>query len=574
MPRANPSPAAPSIASQFMLGAMSALAVAVQLARHADGESILPAAVEIVLQLPALVCWIVWRSRGPHAALNSFFIIAAVIIGSVCAVESGALTRLFLCTTCFIAGALLMDRLAALYTRLEQARDDSMHAAKIIFPTWAIVLVTSTALLSLPLATQSGVPDYRHNFWLHVVTCGHAAASASCLVGTTIYSLGEDFSAFGKSLLIVVNQLSALAFLSLGCIMLRQLIGARVTLRQSLATYAALAIAASLALLPAWRDADAPSATVRLLWSITAAAGALADTGLLLRPDGFAAYLGTRSAFFVLTTCAIISTLGIPLLIELITAPFNRNRPDALANESCPWRTLGQWEAGAAFGMLAIAATLLFLFESPRFLDDKFFPERPLDFGSNLVPMQDMIQHNQRWNMAVFVSATLRSAGLQSIPVAPGGLSWPSFALLLTWMTIGGSLAGLAGGMRTGVFTLMSLVILPAPKGTPVAPNITRTRRTLLVRLVIFMIAWIAWNVLCILALAAISDGTRYELIFESIAASNGVALSTGLTLHLTWLGRLLMIFIMVAGRWAPLVAWAGLCTAASSAIKRSPEQK
>jgi trk system potassium uptake protein TrkH len=565
-------PDGPTLSKQRLICATMAIAVATQLARHSSGQSIFPAWIEIGLQLPTIVCWIMWRCRGPQAALNTRFIVAALIVGSICAVRSGSISPLFLCTTCFMAGSLLMDRIAVLYARLELAQDDAMLAAKSVVRAWAIVVIVTTLLLSLPLATASGVPDYRHNFWLHVVTCGHAATSACCLVGTTIYGFGEDFTSFGKTVLIVVNQFSAIAFLCLGCIVLRQLTGSRVSLRRVIATYVTLIVAASVALYPSWSQSDAPTAGRRFLWSIASAGGALADTGFLLRPDGFASYVGDRAVFFVLTTCAIISSLGIPILLELVSSVFDRSRRGEIVNAQFPWRPIAQWEAGAALALLVIGAVLIFLFESPRFLSDTLFPPRPLDFGGNLVPLQDIAANGSRWSMAVFVSSTLRSAGLQSIPVAPGGLSWLSFGVMLAWMAVGGSMAGLAGGVRTGAITLFALVILPTDGDAAKSAEMKRTRRSLAARLLLMATAWMIWNLLSIGALAAVSDGTWYELVFESVAAANGVALSTGLTLHLTWACRLLMIFIMVAGRWLPIVLWAALCSAASSAVRRSPE--
>jgi Trk-type K+ transport system membrane component len=54
--------------------------------------------------------------------------------------------------------------------------------------------------------------------------------------------------------------------------------------------------------------------------------------------------------------------------------------------------------------------------------------------------------------------------------------------------------------------------------------------------------------------------------VFESVAAMNGVGLSTGLSLHLTWAGRLVMIGVMVVGCWAPVVFWARLVERVSNA--------
>jgi trk system potassium uptake protein TrkH len=215
-----------------------------------------------------------------------------------------------------------------------------------------------------------------------------------------------------------------------------------------------------------------------------------------------------------------------------------------------------------AFVLLLTGAVALFFFETPWRQDivwrlpDAWVPERPVDLGSNRIALGDEMPRRTRWSRAVFVSATLRSAGMGSTPVTQGALSWPSYGLLCLGMFVGGSAGGVSGGLRTSGLLLLCICLFSGRDTWNSLPGGPAARRTIVRRSLMFLPLWLGLNIISIALLAVTSGGTAYELVLDGTAACNSVGLTTGLSLHLTWAGRLSMIAIMIGGRVVPVAYW------------------
>lgn len=94
-------------------------------------------------------------------------------------------------------------------------------------------------------------------------------------------------------------------------------------------------------------------------------------------------------------------------------------------------------------------------------------------------------------------------------------------------------------------------------------------RGTLIRGMIVLLAAWLALNAVGVLAFAATTDGTAYDLVLDSMAACNSVGLSTGLSLHLTATGRLVIIALMLAGRIVPTVCWARVARSVAESARR-----
>jgi trk system potassium uptake protein TrkH len=509
----------------------------------------------MALQLPALAAWGRRLLRPtPPARPLTFLVLAAA---AVPAVQRRDPDLLLLASTAFICGHLLVDILAGLARRLAAAVDHPAGFLRCLLPAWFILLVAGTVLLSLPLATRSAVPDYAHNFWNHVLASACDAVSAASLLGHTIYSFHEDHSPFGRAILLALTQLSGMAFAGAGLCAVRPFLLRPIPLQRLWGLCLALQ-AAGLLLLYAVSAGGAPSPSVgRWTWAFTLSADALWNSSLSAGPQHFPFPLGSGLFFTTLTTLSIVGSLGLPAIIDLLrlrTPPAGAQGP-ALAGR------LATWEAGAAFLLLALVAVLLFLFETPRFLDDRWIPRRPFDLGGQQVALRDEAGHSDRWRRAVFVSATLRSAGLSGLPVAQGAVSWPSLAMLLAVMALGGAAGSAAAGARTTALLLPLVALIhrdAAPRDGPSSP------RRLILAMAAWLLAWSALAALAYLSLRAATDATAYEVLVDSTAALSGVGLSTGLATHLTWPARLVMIAIMITGRLAPVAFWCGVAARAA----------
>jgi len=611
----------------LIVTALSAAAAA--LARNADGRAMLSAWLELALQIPLMLVWM-WsrggwfvgrirtagvrpwgpdhppelvprrleQSRDPSptpgrgGAPDSFqapsptpggggaprpaphpedrWLILLVVAGGIGIAAARGRPALFgTAVTFYICTSLLFDLLADIYNRLNSAIACSRATWRAFWPSWLGLILAATALLSSPLATQSAVPDYAHNFWNHVLNSAFAAASSACLVGTTIYSFGEDYTAFGQAVLVITGQLAGIGFCAIGLAIMGPFLNHRLRLGTVLRWAFGLQLLA-VVVMAIGQVAPPAGGLAHGLWaSLVLAGSALWNNGLILHPADLSSDLARGATFACMVTLSIVGSLGLPVLIDLIRRP-----PPEEPKGGCgmlPCRRLPHYEATGAMLLLLFGAIFLFYCETPRALPSGLVPQRPFDFGERQIPIRDHEGGGRRWTLAVLVSATARSAGLQCLPVSEGALSWPSYGLLLFLIFIGGSIAGTAGGVRLSSFLLPMIGLFSGDRGWKAALGGSAVRRLILFRVPLFVGLWMVLNALAVLALVAATDGDAYQWVFEGTAALNGVGLSTGLTPHLTVAGRFVMIFLFVGGRLIPAVFWLLLTHRISQCHGRDP---
>lgn len=538
-----------------ILIACAVVAAAAALARDADAVPVLPIWLSCLLQTPVVVAW-VWantRSGAGNRKVHLFFSIALIAAAAGLALNKHDFDTLLIATTLFACGNILAEGLFALYRRIDERINDPAELLRALVGPWLLLILIVTVLLTIPLATDAAVPDYRHNFWQHVLNSAFGAVGAATLIGTTVYHPGEDYAFFGQVVLYLTAQLAGIGLAAVGLANIRPFLNNAVRLKTVLLAAFALQLAAILAMFGAWTPTDAPTGADRVWWGCVHAASAVWNNGFMLRENGLAGYLSKRAVFISVTTLTIAGSLGLPIIIDILkgraaTGEGSGSNRELAAVRS--WRRLPQWEAGGAFIMMTAATALLWFCETPGRLPETLVPPRPIEFGNSQIALRDDMNPGARWSLAVYVSATIRSAGMQSTPMVEGSVSWPSFALLMAWMIVGGSAGGVAGGLRATSLLLFAICMLAA------GSNRTEARHRVLRAIGLFIPMWLAVNLVAVGLLAAATDGDWYELAFESVAAVNSVGLSTGLSVHLTWTGRLAMILIMLTGRVLPLLFW------------------
>ncbi len=683
--------------------ALAVLAVASLLAKTSDGRPLLPVWGDLLAQAPLIVFW--WHCRcgwfkpkaltGP-AAVDGWLTLFVVGGATVAALSLDDPAVIFTALSLFISGNLVVGRCAHLGRRATELIDQPICLLRAMVRPWLLLMLTATILLSMPLATQSAVPDYQHNFWQHVLNSAYAAVGAACLVGATIYSFGDEYRLFGQMVLVLTTQAAGLGFATLGFAVFRSFLWRRLRLRTVLLTYLVLQLLAIVVMFDAWHEQDAAGAWERFWWSAVHATGATWNSSLLMKNNGLLSYLADSRIFLSMTTLSIVGSLGAPVVLGLIVScrppkprssqpPHRDDNQPAVASVSLgaavlsdasvlpgdtvppnasvppgasvspsasgssaasaslerasrtpskpleangrvaqpvaplPWHNVPAWEAAAALALLVIPALLLFFFETPwgpRIawrLPEDWVAARPIELEAGGISLRDDMNHPTRWTLCVLIAATARSAGLQSISLSEGTISWPTFGLLLLLMLIGGSAGGVAGGMRTTGLLLFASTLLkrrpfrppapassaarrrvsqpearqPSPNNAPTvgppngarrsagnrrsdstsvartggrdSPELAEARRLLLWTPVAFACGWIVFNAAAVCVLSMSTQATPYERVFDAVAAANGVDLSTGITPHLTGLGRLAMIGIIATGRVAPLWFWCWL---------------
>jgi len=544
-------------ASNFYLVAAAMVAACAAVARGPDGVELLPVWAASALQLPALVLWLKNRCRPRRSgqidkgSIEPWLTIVVVAGAFGVAILRRDAGLFFLGTTLFIAGGLLLDGLARLTQKVDNNIDKPLELLRVFLRPWGLLIAAATVLLTLPIATRSGVPDYAHNFWNHVLDNAFAAVGAACLVGNTVYGFTYEYTRFGQAVLLLTTQLAGIGFCAIGLAIVGPYLSRRIRLRRVLHVAFGLQVMAFFVLCLARSD---HTSLWDGLWNAVVHAGsALWNSGLVIRDDGFEFLHSNRVSFVCITILATAGSLGLPVILSLTRG---RSKTKPARNETIPIRRLPQFEAAIALALLFFGAFFLFYFETPGALPDAWIPDRPFDLGEHRIALRDETGHAQRWRRAVYVSALLRSAGMHAIPISEGALSRPSCGLVLVWMFLGGSAGGVAGGIRTTAILLPALCVLYGRRSWAEHPGGAAVRRLILSCVPIFVFAWLCIHVIAAFALLSGSDATVHEAVFETATALDGVGFSTDLTLHLTPGGRLAMIALFVVGRWLPIIFW------------------
>lgn len=547
----------PAVQPSWRMAIALCVAGAAMLARDSRGDLVTPSLIVGLLQLPLAIVWLKSR-RSPRAGKPSAFTdigfaAAVATAGVALAVMTRSVDPALVAISGFLSGTVAVDALRTLFQNLEARIDHPIRLLRYLVPKWFACVVVSTILLALPIATNAGVPDYRHNLTSHLVNSLHAAVSAGCLVGTFTFSFADDFTRFGQIIIILLTQFCGFAFAAVGLALVRPILQRPPSLKKVLGTAAALQLTGMAIMFTAWRDDDAATLVERCWWSLVHAGSAMWNTGIMLRPDGLASYYADRRVFLTITSLAIAGSLGIPILYELL-----RRKDPTNTSEMSDTRLSGiaTFDAFAAFLLLLFLSGALFYFEHPASIAGEWRPPLPFEPSVHQPAMSD--NRNSPWPLAVLVASTTRSAGLQTIPVSIGTLSWPSYGLLIAAMFIGGGIAGTAGGIRTSLFGM--LFIAPGLGSAPTIKHAARKqslRRYLLSRFLLGLGIWLTLNWIGTWLLGATTDAARYDTTFDAIACLNNVGLTTGLAAHLTIPGRIVAIALMVMGRLWPLIFWA-----------------
>ena len=121
-----------------------------------------------------------------------------------------------------------------MYQRFVEKKPKQMNATQVIAVVFALLILLGAGLLSLPVASRSGV------------SCGFRAAlftatSATCVTGLTLFDTFTQWSGFGQIVIISLIQIGGLGFMSIAT-MVVFLLRRKVGLKQRLLMAQALSL--------------------------------------------------------------------------------------------------------------------------------------------------------------------------------------------------------------------------------------------------------------------------------------------------------------------------------------------
>jgi len=408
-----------------------------------------------------------------------------------------------------------------------------------------------TILLILPFSTvQPGC--------LHPVDALFTAASATCVTGLIVVDTGTAFTPVGKTVILLLIQLGGLGIMTMSTFFL-VLLGKRPTIHDRLillntmgnarvrswksllktVVLTTLLLESCGAAILAWRFHHGYGLVPgkALAYGVFHSISAFCNAGFALFPDSL---MGFGSDPWITGTIAVlilIGGIGFLVLFNLIQYRFwrrDRTRRGRIHLHS----------------KLAVLMSLILLL-------GMFFPLIVGEWNHALKGMEA----GEKVERAFFQAVTPRTAGFNTIDV--DRLSPTNLWITMFMMFVGASPCGTGGGIKTVTFVILlaSVIALVTQRKNVVIFKRTVPNKTVLEALSISVLAFLlvfAGSVLlfCVEdpAISVGSPGGYFgEILFETVSAFGTVGLSTGITPHLSYLGKLIIATVIFMGRVGPL---------------------
>lgn len=419
----------------------------------------------------------------------------------------------------------------------------SLSTTHLIMLSFLGVIAVGTALLCLPISTQSGqsVP---------FVDALFTATTSTCVTGLVTLSTHATWSVFGQIVILIMIQIGGLGLITImGAISLmlhrKMGLGDRLLLRDAfnlntlsgLGSFVGRVVLGTLAIEGAgalfYMLVFVPEFGARGIWiSVFTAISAFCNAGIDLLGDvSLSAY--ATNPLINAVTIALIVFGGIGFVVwwdalHIIKLIGKRKRPLSYLS---------------LHSKIALVSTAVLLtLGAAGFLVLEW--SNPSTLGGHSV--FDKLQ------MAIFQSVTTRTAGFFTIPQE--NLTNPSALLSLVLMFIGGSPVGTAGGIKTVTFAVLIAKAASAIRGKECVSMFGRTVDDEAIgKAVAVCMTSFSIMALATLGLSMVSDASVMDILYETVSATATVGLSRALTATLNTLGKCIIIATMYLGRVGPI---------------------
>jgi len=473
--------------------------------------------------------------------------------------------------------------------------DSGIHPARLLVGSFVFLCLVGSGLLMLPAA----VVDYSR--WYYVDSL-FTATSATCVTGLIVKHTGSYFTLFGQSVILGLIQLGGLGIMMFGTV-LAMMVGKTLSLRGShtlghmlntdqvgqigrvarfvlIATFSLELIGAMLMLpmfLNACDSTGQPLTAGRAVWfSVFHSVSAFCNAGFSLYEKNMMAGVGAGwdalrdrwQMIGVMAPLIILGGLGFPVLQDL-----GRYFRSTLAR----WRRAmrGKWSMDSSplpprrltlHSKVVLSTTVVLLVwgavvlwavetvKAPR----PFTPGRDPRGSPSAASNRDWkrMSHLDRAKESIFSSVTARTAGFNTIKMkelTDGGKLW-----MCGLMTVGGSPAGTAGGMRTVTLAILVLVACSVLRNRSelevfnrsIAGDVIRKAVTLAI---LYLGLLLTVTILLSITLTGKEPPRLIDVLFEACSACGTVGLSTGVTKLLTEPAKHVVMVAMFVGRLGPL---------------------
>jgi trk system potassium uptake protein len=429
----------------------------------------------------------------------------------------------------------------------------------VVIAAFLIAIATSTTLLMLPIARESGTGA-------PLVTALFTAGSAVCVTGLSVVDTSTYWSTFGELVILGSVQVGGFGIMTAASL-LGLLVSRRLGLRTRLLTRAetgsvdlgdvrevvravalasltielAVATALFLRFLLAYDNSPGEAAYLAIFHSVNA----FNHAGFALWSDSLVRFVADPWISLPIAAAIILGSLGFPVLMELRR---ELRHPD-------------RWSLHTKITMLG---TGLLLFGGTALIT-AFEWANPRTLGPLSVPAKLLA--------GFFQGATPRSAGFNTVDYAQmNQTSWLATDVL---MFIGGGSASTAGGIKVTTFMILFFAIVAETRGDRTADAFGRTIPTPVIRQAVAVaLLGVAVVVTASLVVLAISGADLDRVAFEVISAFSTTGLSTGLSATMPPSAQYVLIVLMFVGRVGSVTVASALALRHRHKLYRFPEER
>ena len=434
------------------------------------------------------------------------------------------------------------------------ARQSPARLALLVF---AGIVAVVAALLSLPVATQSGE---RAPF----VDALFTAVSAVCVTGLTTVPTATYWSGFGQAVIIVGVQIGGFGVMTLASI-LGLAVSRRIGLTQRLLTASetkttrlgevgtlvravivasvTVELAVFLVLVP--RFLSLGESLGSALWNAAfMALSIFNNAGFVIMDEGLEPFVGDWWMCLPIIVGGAIGAFGFPVILNVADRVRHGRRLSLHSKLTL-----------VTYAVLAVGGAVGFA----------LFEWRNTETLGGL-PVADRVL------ASLLAGVNSRSSGLSTVDVA--AMSDTTWFLQDALMFVGGGSASTAGGIKVTTFAVLVLAIIAGARGDRDAEAFGRRIGTTTIRLAV-AVAFLGATLVGVasLLLLALTHHHLELVLFETISAFATVGLSTGITPDLPDAGKYVLAALMFAGRLGTITLAGALALRQRRRVIRMPSE-
>lgn len=421
------------------------------------------------------------------------------------------------------------------------------HPAKLITLSFLTVIGIGTFLLRLPVAS-TGHP-------LSFIDALFMATSGVCVTGLSVIDIGLDLTKFGQLVILSLIQAGGLGIMTFSLFFFL-VFGVKTSMTSRLAVpgisreldmknlsqallfvvLMTLSIEILGAVLLFWRFSHYAPAGEALYSSVFHAISAFCNAGFGLYSDSLIPFSGDSLTLFIFIALIVTGGLGFIVIDEIRDGllAFWKREPFrfSLHTKICLYGTAA---------LIATGTLGIWIFERHNIFSG--------------------VPSHIAWVNSLFLAVTSRTAGFSSVETAY--LSNGSLFFLIILMFIGGCPGSTAGGIKITSIVVILTLIVSHVRGRTTPTLMGRSFPTSVVAkaLGVFAAGFLLINLSTLLFQITetinlshqVVKGRFLDLFFEATSAFGTVGLSTGVTPHMTPLGKIVLTLLMLAGRVGPL---------------------